>query len=243
MAALITHVLAAAAGVVALVAVTPVAAAADDVPTLLISHDGSPFAPSGTTSLFGDVGRVVPGDEATETLVLRSTSATAGRVRLDVVGATTDDAALASATTVEFRIGDGSDAQVVNIGAAVDGGGCFVAVDAPRLDSSRDLAVQVTLRVDPRLGERAGDDSRAGARGSTGFGVRASIADPVAPAAISGPVTCASPAPATNASPQGALPATGVAAMNPPAIAAVAILLGGGALMLFRRRSQEESHD
>src|SRR5688500_13188047 len=78
------------------------AAPAEAPALLLVSHDGERFTHGSDLALFGDAGRVVPGDAVTERVWLRNDTAEPGVLRIDLVDVSADDRDLAVATELVF---------------------------------------------------------------------------------------------------------------------------------------------
>ncbi|WP_413317395.1 LPXTG cell wall anchor domain-containing protein [Agrococcus sp. 1P02AA] len=224
----------------AVVGVTPASAAPaapGDAPALLlVSHDGERFAHGGDLALFGDAGRVVPGDAVTDRVWLRNDTAEPGVLRIDLVDVSADDRDLAIATELVFSSADDGELGRLSVGDALGADRCSTVRGDLALGPGEELQLDVAMLVDPALGSDPSDDGREGALGSVAFGLQAALADARAGHDLSG---CSQ---AGGAPGDVELPQTGGA----PTIGAVllgAALAAGGllGLLLARRRPEPAS--
>ncbi|WP_427870188.1 hypothetical protein [Leucobacter luti] len=167
-------------GIAATVAASTPATAVSD--PLLISSDGVHFAPGPGPRLFADLGRVVPGDRARETVWVRNDSSDPASLAVALVDVAASDPALAGASTLEVGVstgaaGDppGAGTRTTTVAAAQDAGGRVPAAEAVALAPGATARVDVALAVHPALGERAGEAGAAGALADFSFGLEATL--------------------------------------------------------------------
>lgn len=254
---------AAAVATLATVGVAAPAQAADDIGIVLVSPDGVDFQPRGSFALFDDAGRLVPGDERIDEFWVQSTADESGRLRLDVVDASTDDVSFADHLRLRIQVGDEEVSPSVSFADIVRGGGCYVVENSSIVPGGATVGVRAFLELDSSLGDD-GTDGREGVLGNVNFQMRAVLSDPAAPSREDGPTQCrtddsevpptpptpsptdvppTSPAP-TPSSSGGALPATGAPSVDGAlAVSAGALVIGGllAAWARSRRRRSERS--
>ena len=154
----------------------PASAASDP---LLISSDGEHFAPGPGPRLFADLGRVVPGDRARETVWVRNDSTDPAKLTVALVDVAAPDPALASATTLEMSVTEGDPADAATrsttVAEAQDAGGRVPAAKAVALAPGATARVDVSLAIDPALGQREGEPGEAGTLADFAFGLEATL--------------------------------------------------------------------
>lgn len=228
----------------ALVALSSVPAAADEG-SILISHDGVNFVASSDLALFSDAGRVVPGDEVTDTVWIKNNTAVTAKVRIDLTEVSANDSDLAEATWIVIdsaRVG-------VSVQSSIDQGACTVLSNDLVLAPGQAAPIDARMAVDAELGSRPGDVGDEGQNGSVSFQIRALLAD----AAVDMPgvpgeacVGFSQPTPVPTVSPTqppAELPATGSAVPAPATLGLMAAGMIGGALLLWRGRKERETHE
>ncbi|WP_072314828.1 LPXTG cell wall anchor domain-containing protein [Agrococcus sp. Marseille-P2731] len=144
---------------------------------LLVSHDGERFTHGSDLALFGDAGRVVPGDAVTERVWLRNDTAEPGVLRIDLVDVSADDRDLAIATDLVFSSADEGELGRLSIEDALGAERCATVRGDIPLGPGEELQLDVAMLVDPALGSQSRDDGRVGALGSVAFGLQAALAD------------------------------------------------------------------
>lgn len=210
---------------------------AADAAALLVSADGATYSSDPTFALFADIGRVIPGDAVTEPVWVRSTAGLPGRLRIDLVDVRADDADLAAATTVALSL-NGRVLGSVSLAAA--GPSCTLVTDAPVLAPGQTQRLDATMAVAADLGERPGQDGRAGADGQVSFHLRATLSDATVPAAPAD-VCALTPTPAPRTETAGALSVTGARTPIMITIAGLLAFAVGGILLGRRRRTPEDA--
>ncbi|MFT4134892.1 hypothetical protein [Microbacterium sp.] len=141
---------------------------------LLVSRDGVHFTPDSTLPLFGGMGIVVPGDRGAEHVWVRNGSEVEAALRIELVGPSADDAALAAAFSVRVMPEGSAALPPVTLETAVANGECTVLGDGIALGPGQSLRLDVTAGLDPAL------DGERGMRGTVGFGLRGVLVEAVA---------------------------------------------------------------
>ncbi|WP_040166402.1 hypothetical protein [Microbacterium gorillae] len=144
-------------------AMLPAAAPAEAVDRLLVSTDGVHFASSVVGSLFDDLGRVEPGDRATDTVWLRADTGMPITVQIQAADGWSDDRALATATTLSVTV-DGMAGTPVSIAQLAENG-CAVLTPTITLSPGETARVDATLVVSADLGRKSGKDGELGSMG------------------------------------------------------------------------------
>ncbi|WP_142122315.1 hypothetical protein [Rarobacter faecitabidus] len=220
--------------------VTP-AQAADQA--IMLSADGTNFARTIPGPLFDSSFRIVPGDKIERIIWLRNDGSTAGRLRFDLIKASSTDPQLAAHLELAARpepvAGAGSSSTISRAGK------CVVLRHSLRLNAGE----TVKLRVSAKLGNLSGQQ---GQRARATFSFRAVLTDAAAPAPADA-ATCALATgddavdiPGTGDDPegQGGLPITGAGAVGRFTAAGAGMILAGAliaALAAWRRRRKEET--
>jgi len=177
--AIATAALALVAGT-ALLAGTAPASAATSSP-LLVSADGSTFTSSITTPLFDSAFRIVPRDSSSRDLWVRNAGAAAGRMRIDLLKASSSDPDLAAALSVSVvDTGGAGSATTTTVAGA---GACTVLLTAVTLQPGQTAHLTATVA----LGDVSGDTAQGA---SATFGFRAVLTDAAVPAPTD-PTSCA----------------------------------------------------
>lgn len=208
------------------------ATAADD--PLSVSLDGVTFTRNLVDPVFPGAFRIVPGDVVSEDLWVRNSGSAAGRLRVELVGATASDEDLAHALSLGVISADGRGTPTP--ATIAEAGDCTVVI------SDVGLAAGETLRLRARalLGEL---DHQLGQDAVAAFEFRLVLTDTAAPAP-SDPLLCAVggddddvDVPGT---PGGDLAATGAAGVQPLALLAAGLVGAGLVLALVRRSSRDD---
>jgi LPXTG-motif cell wall-anchored protein len=148
-------------------------AAAAPPPPLQVSTDGSVFVRSLTVPLFDPTFRIVPQGSLSRDLWVRNTGTSAGRLRVDLLNATSSDPDLAGALTISASEVAGSGTPNPTTVAAA--GGCTVVLSAVPVAAGQTVKVTVAAAL--------GDlDGRRGQDATASFGFRVVLVDAQAPA-------------------------------------------------------------
>jgi len=160
LAALVTALLCTVAWAASAPAATP--------PPLQVSTDGTAFVRSLTVPLFDPPFRIVPQDSLSRSLWVRNTGASAGRLRVDLLNATSSDPDLAGALTISASevAGSGTPAPTTLAAAA----GCAVVLSAVPVAAGQTVRITVAAA----LGNL---DARRGQNATASFGFRVVLVD------------------------------------------------------------------
>lgn len=144
--------------------------AADQV--LLVSADGTNFSSALPHPLFSQDLRLVPHDSLSKNLWVRNTGTQAGRLRVAMLDATSDNADLAAAFSVSIVESGGRGLSTPS--TIADAQPCTVLLSDIIVQPGQTLKVVVRASV-------ANLDGRKGANGRVSFSFRAALSDPAVP--------------------------------------------------------------
>lgn len=220
------------AGALALAPALPQAAIAAGGEELMVSLDGSTFTAGNDLPIFTSMGRVVPGDRATESVWVRNDAATAGMLRVDMLDASTDDPELADGFTLDVQA-PGLPRSAVTVGDAVGNGPCTVVGDGLVLQPGQVVRLDLTAEVSSALA------GQAGSLGTVSFRLRGVLTEAAAASPLEAGAAC-----------QVALPdfgdLSGTGSSSPVLLVVIGIVavVGGAFIALVahrRRRRRDES--
>lgn len=157
---------------------------------LMVSPDGVTYASGNTLPLFQNMGKVIPGDERVETIWVRNEAATAGRLRIDLVNPSSDDAHLAEDISLSVAEEGGVALGSVTIAHGMKNGSCTVLSNEFLLQPGESTKLSVTAVVDALLSEREGSG------GAVSFQLRGVLEEAVAvPSSDRSGVSCGAATP------------------------------------------------
>ena len=154
----LTLVGAAALGALVPVLAFPVAAAAEETGSVLISLDGTVFERSPQGGVFPRGTALIPGGSVTGTFYVKNDSGRDADLRISVAGASSANATFIDALSLEAttQASDGTPVPLSSDGA------CIPLLSGERLPSRQVTAVQITLAMDREAGNHAqGSDADA----------------------------------------------------------------------------------
>ena len=192
-------------------------------PEVLVSSDGTNFAPNLTTGIFDGFGRLVPGDSIAASLWVKNESPDPGLVRVSVADLVVPS--IEFGTGVILSSNDGQQLRTASLGELAV---CSVIVPSASVPPGGVLRIDLSVRMLDVSGLTAQGES-------ADLGLRVAMRDGSA-----GPFPDASGC-LSAAAPGGPLAFTGVAPVLPTASFALALVGGGLVLVLRRRRREEEA--
>lgn len=211
-------------------------------PSVEYSRDGgSTWSLTPPSFLFLSAVRYVPGDVATENLLIRSLRSDPTFVQLSLTNAVISDASLDAAMTIQGADAAGDGLQPTNFSALTT---CQPVVPDRILTQGQIVSVSLTIRVSPTLtGQQAQEESGS-------FDLAVALSDPGAEIAPNGcavnpvviPGTGTPPSSSGQPSESAGLAYTG-ATLAYPALVTAAIALGIGWLFVMVSRRRRGSND